>query len=144
MAPRLYTQEQVEEIFARRMRDQEDLIGKVAERAVEKIRPEFAAVNRRLGELTEQVRKTNGQVSEHSELIADLGLIDLSQEEREAFPEIVADHVRTKQNREEHDGIERRRANRQQFITQFTSTATGIILATLGILGYLKATGVIH
>jgi tetrahydromethanopterin S-methyltransferase subunit G len=144
MPPGLYTQEQLEEIFRRRMADQADLIGKVAERAVEKIRPEFIAVNSRLDQLTEQVRKTNGQVLEHSGLIADLGVEGLSQEEREALPEVLVDHVRTKQNRADHDNIERRQANRQQFIATFISMTTGIVIAILATLGFLRAMGVIH
>jgi len=143
-----YTQAELEEIFRRRMRDQDDLIGKVAERAVGKlldvIKPEFELVNRRIGELTEQVKKTNGQVSRHGRYFENLGVPEMSLDEQQALPEVVDDHLRLKQNRKEHDHLERRRIVRDQALTTFISTAAGIVVAGGALVGILHAAGVIH
>ncbi len=138
MGPKLYSQDELEEIFRRRMREQEDLIGKVADRAVEKLRTEFEGINTRIDSLTEQVKETNGQVSQHSRLLDELGVAELSQTERAALPEVLVEHVQSKGERKQ---LERRN---DRLLTLWLVVATaggslaGAVLAAIAVVAYLS------
>lgn len=133
----LFTRDQLEEIIRRRQSDQERLIERSAERAVERIRPEFNTVNGTIADLAEQVRKTNGTVSKHAELIGDLGIEDLSQEERETLPEVLREDVQARRNRRVHDRRERRRTVLLQLAATVIGTITGTAIATTAVLSYV-------
>src|SRR5438270_12825281 len=105
----VFTRDQLEEIIRRRHVEQERVINRPIAGAVERIRPLFLGVNRRLDDLTEQVGKTNGQVLKHWELLGDLGVPDMSLAQRHALPEVLAERLEAKDQRDKLDGIERRR-----------------------------------
>lgn len=142
-AGRLYTQDELEQVFRHRQRDQEELLTRAAAKAVDALRPEFDKVNGRIDALTDQVSRTNGQVSKHGSYFHNLGVDEMSLDEQRALPELVDDHLRLKENRKDHDRVERRRVVRDQAITTFISTAAGIIVAGGALVGILRAAGVI-
>ena len=159
--------EEIERIVAKRLKERQEVVAEIAaaiKPELARMSKEISDANhikrtlgRQIANLERMVLKTNIAIDTHAQLawhagttgildrltksvevVGELGVDALSQEQRKALPAVLEGYVRTREERKEEDGAEKRRQAWLQAVGAAGGALAGAIAAFIALIAYLS------